>query len=91
MDMLPSQVVRLAQMGQAEDALKSKAIWLCAACQTCKVRCPRGVDLPRVMEAFCQIALRENGDYAHPNGAAPEDLAGLPQIALIASFRKHSS
>jgi len=90
MDVPPSQVIRLVQLGQVEEASKSKTIWLCAACQTCKVRCPRGVDLSRIMEALRQIVLRENVDYTHPNKISKEDLEGLPQIALIASFRKQS-
>ena len=90
MDVPPTQVIRLVQLGQVEEALKTKTIWLCAACQTCKVRCPRGVDLSRIMEALRQIVLRENVDYLHPNKIKTEDLEGLPQIALIRGFRKQS-
>lgn len=88
MDALPSQVMRLVQLGQIEEALTKKTIWVCAACQTCKVRCPRGVDLSRVMEALRQIVLREKGDRNFPAEISPDDLAGLPQIALIGGFRK---
>ena len=54
MDLLPSQVIRLVQLG-LEEALEANAIWYCASCQTCLSRCPRGVDLPRIMEALRQI------------------------------------
>lgn len=88
MDVMPSQIIRWVQLGQIEKALKSKTIWLCAACQTCKVRCPRGVDLARIMEALRQLVLRENLHYVHPNMISKEDLEELPQIALVANFRK---
>jgi heterodisulfide reductase subunit C len=88
MDVMPSQIVRWVQLGQIDEVLKSKTIWLCAACQTCKVRCPRGVDLARIMEALRQLVLRENLHYVHPNAISKEDLEQLPQIALIASLRK---
>jgi heterodisulfide reductase subunit C len=88
MDVMPSQIVRWVQLGQIEKALQTKTIWLCAACQTCKVRCPRGVDLARIMEALRQLVLRENVDYVHPSRIAANDLEELPQIALIANFRK---
>ena len=88
MDVLPSQVMRLVQLGQVEEALETKTIWVCAACQTCKVRCPRGVDLACVMEALRQIVLREKGPHVHPGAIPQSDLEGLPQIALIGGFRK---
>ena len=91
MDVMPSQIIRWVQLGEVERALHSKCIWLCAACQTCKVRCPRGVDLARIMEALRQLVLRENVDYVHPNQVSAENLAELPQIALIANFRKLTS
>jgi heterodisulfide reductase subunit C len=88
MDIIPSQLVRLVQLGQVESALAAKTIWICTACHTCKVRCPRGVDLARIMEALRQIILRENINYTHPNAIPEEELENLPQIALIANFRK---
>ena len=88
MDIMPSQIIRLVQLGQVQKALNSKTIWLCAACHTCKVRCPRGVDLARIMESLRQIVLRENVNYVHPNDISEEELDTLPQIALVANFRK---
>ena len=88
MDVMPSQLIRLVQLGQVEKALATKTIWLCAACHTCKVRCPKGVDLAKIMEALRQIVLRENVNYVHPNAIPEEELEHLPQIALIANFRK---
>ena len=52
------KVVRLAQLDQME-VLESKDIWLCLSCSTCRVRCPRGINLVKVMEGLRQIALRK--------------------------------
>jgi len=56
MDLLPHQVIRLVQLGQVEEALRSEAIWLCASCETCSVRCPKGIDVRGVMDALRRIA-----------------------------------
>ncbi|HHV64706.1 MAG TPA: heterodisulfide reductase subunit C [Peptococcaceae bacterium] len=59
MDLTPRQIIRLLQWGLAEDALKSKTIWLCAGCQTCTVRCPQEVDIAKVMESLRISAKRQ--------------------------------
>ena len=91
MDMLPSQVIRLVQLGQVEEALESETIWFCAACQTCYARCPKGVDLSRIMEALREIALQRGGDYLDIRAIHPEELAEFPQQAFIGGFRKYTS
>lgn len=88
MDLLPNQIIHLVRLGIEEDIAKSKTIWLCASCLTCSVRCPRGVDLSRIMEALRLITLRKNIDYVEPSRIAGETIAELPQIALVSSFRK---
>jgi heterodisulfide reductase subunit C2 len=53
MDYPPSQILRLLQTGMPEfeeKALESHAIWLCLTCEMCVCRCPKEVDLPKVME-----------------------------------------
>ncbi len=52
MDYTPRQVVRLVQLGLKEEALKCHSIWLCACCETCYARCPREIDLAKLMEAL---------------------------------------
>jgi len=88
MDVLPNEVIRLLQIGQGDDALSSETIWICASCFTCSVRCPRGIDLARIMEALRQIRLRRNIDRVEIKRISPEQLAKLPQIALVGNFRK---
>ena len=46
----PRQVMHLAALGQEERLAKANTIWMCASCNTCEVRCPRGIDIPKVME-----------------------------------------
>ena len=91
MDFLPSQVLRLIQLGQVEKVLGCATIWFCAACQSCYARCPKGVDLSRIMEALREIALEEKGDHIRIEDLSPEELAELPQQAFIGGFRKYTA
>jgi len=50
MDIQPRQVVRLLQLGMADNLLKSKSIWLCATCHMCVDRCPNDIDIPALIE-----------------------------------------
>ncbi|MBU8934779.1 MAG: 4Fe-4S dicluster domain-containing protein [candidate division Zixibacteria bacterium] len=87
----PRHVMHLIQFGQAEELKKSNMAWLCASCHTCEVRCPRGIDIPAVMEALRQVQLRDNVDKVGPAEMKPEDTIDLPTIAMVAGFRKLSS
>ena len=60
MDLGPQRVLRGVQMGQKDLLLQSTTIWLCAACQTCNTRCPRKIDIPRIMDALRALARQEN-------------------------------
>jgi heterodisulfide reductase subunit C len=89
MKMLPNQVIRLVQLGLEEDALNTNTIWVCASCLTCQARCPRGVDLAKVMEALRAIKLRPGtGDRIKIEDISKETLAKLPQQALVSGLRK---
>ena len=91
MDLLPNQIIRLVQLGLEEDIANSKTIWLCASCFACTVRCPKGVDISRIMEALRVITLRKNINFVEPSRIPPETIVELPQIALVSSFRKLTS
>lgn len=63
MDFPPSQVLRMLQLGlpELEDAvLGSHAIWLCLTCETCLTRCPKEVDLPRIMEFLREESVEQD-------------------------------
>lgn len=90
MDILPNQVIRLAQLG-IEDVLESKTIQICTSCLTCMARCPKGIDLSKVMEALRIISLERSGNLLETSDISPELLAELPQLAIIGGFRKFST
>jgi ferredoxin len=88
MDLLPNQIIRAVQLGLAEDVIRSRTPWLCASCLVCTVRCPKGIDIARVMEAVRQITLRKSEDFVDPAGLERSTVAELPAIALVSGFRK---
>jgi len=90
MDHLPNQIMKLLQMGDEEPLIKSNTPWVCASCFTCSSRCPRGVRITEIMEALRLYRLRQNIDHFNPSTLSNE-LAELPPIAIIASFRKLTS
>lgn len=66
MDILPHQIIRYVHLGLEEELLKSKAIWLCASCHTCKARCPNGIDVAAVSDALKARILSRNLPAALP-------------------------
>ena len=62
MDLLPSQIIRLVQLGEEAEALESRAIWLCASCEACTARCPMGIDVAAVMDTLRMTAVRRKVD-----------------------------
>ena len=88
MDILPSQVIRMAQLGM-EEVLESNTIWICASCLTCATRCPKGVDVPRLMEALRQISLRKGVTKLDLKALPPELVREVPQLAIVGGFRKY--
>lgn len=90
MDLRPHQVIEFIQ---ADDwtVLNSKTIWLCASCFQCAVRCPKDVDLTKVMEALRLLILRSNIDQIEINKIDREELEKLPPVALVSNFRKSTS
>ena len=58
-DLTPNQVMRSIQLNDPL-VLESKAIWLCASCQTCTTRCPQQIDVTGVMNAL-RIEAKQRG------------------------------
>jgi len=56
----PRTIIRMAQLGLKERALRNDTIWLCAACFTCTDRCPQGVEVASVIRVLRNLAA-ENG------------------------------
>ena len=59
MGLTPRQIMRAIQLGLKEEVLQSSTIWLCVFCQTCSVRCPREIDIAKVMESLRIVAIKE--------------------------------
>jgi heterodisulfide reductase subunit C len=93
MDLLPSQIVRMAQLGLRDRLCESSAIWACVSCMTCNTRCPKNVRIAEVIEAIREIVLRTNRreDRLQVSSLAPAVLSDLPPIALIGGMRKLTS
>ncbi len=91
MDILPNQIIRFAQMGLKEELLASRAIWVCASCMTCNVRCPKGINIAEIIEALRQILLRQRMDHVKVEKLSRSERGEVPPIALISNFRKFTS
>lgn len=91
MDILPNQVIRYIQLGFKEELLQTNSCWVCASCLTCNARCPKGIKIAEVMEAVRQVVLRKRKDRLKIPSLTDKQKEEVPPIALICSFRKHTS
>jgi len=87
----PRKVMALAQLGHADALADADLPWVCASCHTCVVRCPRGIDIAKVMEALRLLSLRQNVNRIELSKLPPEEISDLPQIAMVSGFRKLTS
>ncbi len=92
-DLMPNQVMRSLQLGDPM-VLDSKAIWLCASCQTCATRCPQQIDVTGVMDALRIEAKRRGIRPAIPEIAqfnalfmlSVRVLGRVPELALMIAY-----
>ena len=56
----PRKVMRFLQWGWTQEAATSPFVWLCAECQVCTVRCPRGMDVAETMLLLRRLARRKS-------------------------------
>ena len=59
MDYTPRRLIGMVRKGFKQEVVESFAIWLCASCYECTVRCPAGIKVTDVMYALKRIAIRE--------------------------------
>jgi heterodisulfide reductase subunit C len=99
MDLPPSQVFRLLQLGFAEldrKVLASEGIWLCLTCETCTSRCPQEVAITTAVDYLRQEALRSG--LAHPKSRnivafhrafldSVRETGRLYEIGLVADYK----
>ncbi len=93
MDVLPNQIIRLAQLGMKERLMASGAIWTCVSCLTCNTRCPKNIRIAEVIEALRGMAIRggRRDDHLNIQDVPGETRAALPPIAMISAMRKLTS
>ena len=85
MDLLPNQVI-LYVIRNDKSVVEAKTPWICAQCYQCGTRCPRNVDITKIMEALRLIKLRKNIDYLKIGKVKKN----LPQIAVVSATRKYT-
>ncbi len=66
----PNQIMRLIQLGLKDEVLSSPTPWLCASCETCTTRCPKEVDIAKIMDTLRILALKEGYKRKEPNVVA---------------------
>ena len=88
MDLSPDEVIRYIILDRKE-VLNSKTIWLCAACFTCAERCPRDINITKIMEALRQIILRKKIDRTNLTEISKDEKETIPQLAFVSLFRKN--
>jgi len=91
MDHIPSQFIKLIQLGMDEEVRSSNTPWVCLTCFICTVRCPKGIDIARIMEAARLLKSRENVDHFEVSSLRAALEEGLPPIAVVSVFRKHTA
>ncbi len=52
MDYPPNVIIRMVQNGLIDEVLRSYTIHTCAECGTCSSRCPRDIDIVKVMDSL---------------------------------------
>jgi heterodisulfide reductase subunit C len=55
----PRRIIHMALLGMRQEVLTSQFVWLCSTCYTCYERCPQDVNIPELMNAIRNIAVRE--------------------------------
>jgi heterodisulfide reductase subunit C len=91
MDVLPNQIIRMAQLGMQKQLLASKTIWTCVSCLTCNSRCPKNIRIAEVIESLRETALRNGLRDDRLKIWETEARGDLPPIATISAMRKLTS
>jgi len=58
MDYTPRELIAMTRAGMREEILSSNAMWFCASCYLCTVRCPRDIKPTELMHALECLAVR---------------------------------
>jgi heterodisulfide reductase subunit C len=90
MDIIPSEVIRLLQLGQMDEVLSSTTIWTCASCLQCASRCPKGVEFSNICDALRAIVLRTrlSTPRVDADELTPVMVSDAPQMGVVGALRK---
>ena len=69
-DYPPNAIIRLLQFDLVDEALASRTIWTCVACNTCSMECPMAIDIPAVMDGLRHMAIQRGIPAAEPDVVA---------------------
>ncbi len=83
MDIPPTRIIRLLQLGDLQTAMRARSIWQCVSCQTCTTRCPKSVDCAAAMDGLRQLAF-ESG-----TASAEERSVVVFQKAFLDNIRRN--
>ncbi len=59
MDVPPRQLWRMVSLGLKEEIARSSTFWLCTACNSCTIRCPRGIPVSESMRQIREWVIGE--------------------------------
>ena len=59
MDTPPRKLWRMVSLGLANDIVRSSTFWLCTACHSCSIRCPRDIPVSDSMRQIREWVIRE--------------------------------
>jgi Fe-S oxidoreductase len=95
------RIIHQAQLGVVD--FEAEEIWLCATCNACVKRCPRGVEIINIMRALrrtivelgvgavpdsLRISVKNVAGAGNPLGEAPEERATWAEDMEVKSFTK---
>lgn len=60
MDFPPREIMQLVKIGRKEAIYAANSTWFCLTCSACSGRCPREIDIPKVMETLRHMSIEEN-------------------------------
>jgi heterodisulfide reductase subunit C len=88
MDVPPTQMIRMLQLGLAGEVERAASMWLCLGCLQCYSRCPKSVSAANIFEALRQMQLRSGTNAVEAKDLSAVFLKTAPQQAIVAGFRK---
>jgi len=66
MDLYPDRIIRLSLLGQEDQVLGSRTIWVCSSCETCTTRCPNDIDIAGVMDWLKEESIKRGYSAPQP-------------------------